>query len=109
MAITLERNAYSPRVLAEELHFIVKPDFIRKQVAAGKIKAQRFGGKNIVILRADAEAWLANLPSATAPTNLGGSEDKPAKPDKKRKTASEISHEYQHRQRMAAFRRESRR
>jgi hypothetical protein len=47
MAITLERNAYSPRVLAEELHFIVKPDFIRKQVAAGKIKAQRFGGKHI--------------------------------------------------------------
>ena len=80
MTFSLTRNAYSPRLLSEDLHGIVKPDFIRKQVAAGKIKAQRFGGKNIVILRADAEAWLANLPSATAPTNLGGSEDKPAKP-----------------------------
>jgi hypothetical protein len=104
MAIELTRNAYSPRLLAEELNLIVKPDFIRKQVAKGLLPAKRFGGKNIIILRADAEEWLASLPSATAPTNLGGGKGEGDR-KKRVKTVSEIAFEYRRRQELAEARR----
>jgi len=109
MEFPLMHNVYSPKLLAEEFRGIIKKGAIYRAIKAGKLVARRTGGKNIIIFHKDIQAWLANLPSATAPTNLGGSKDKPAKPDKKRKTASEVAHEYQHRQRMAVFRRESRR
>jgi hypothetical protein len=91
MPINLTENAYSPRLLSLALNGVVKKGFIYDQIRQGKLVAQRLGGKNLIIYREDAEAWLANLPSALAPTNLGGStaEEKRARA-RKRKTPSEM-------------------
>jgi hypothetical protein len=105
MTITLTRNAYSPRLLSQELQGIVKPGFIRKQIAKGKLQAQRLGGKNLIIYREDIETWLRNLPSGTEPTNLGGSTamEKRAR-EKKRKTVHVVASDYRRRKRMRTAR-----
>jgi len=59
----LSKNAYSPKMLADELHLVVSEETIRRAVRKGKLKARRLGGRYIVILRTDAEEWLNRLSS----------------------------------------------
>jgi hypothetical protein len=66
-ATLLPAAAYSPRLLSIALNGVVCSDFIRKQVNKGHLKAQRLGGKSLIILREDALVWLTKR-SATEPT-----------------------------------------
>jgi hypothetical protein len=99
----LEHNVYSPVSLAKALNGTVKKCSIYKAIKDGQLAAKRPGKKNIVIFRPDIVSWLDNLPSAAALAKPGRGER-----ENRRKSASEIAHEYQRRQRMAAFRREGR-
>ena len=62
----LKRNFYSIDMLADELDGIVTAAVIRNEIKRGKLKARKLGSK-ILILREDAEHWIAGPASVMLP------------------------------------------
>jgi hypothetical protein len=87
----LAKSVYSPETLAEALDYLVCDETIRRHCRSGKLKAKRMGGRNLVILRDDAIAWLNDLPSATEPTAYHGPKWKQRVPKRSKMSAAELA------------------
>ena len=97
----LAKPIYSPETLAEALDHLVCDETIRRHCRSGKLRARRMGGRNLVILRDDAIAWLNSLPSATEPTAYHG--PKKSAPRRRARTVGELVEEdHRRRQRRQA-------